>query len=365
MTKILQFTNPGEIDSRLITTMGVNLKENSNPIGQFGTGLKYAIAGILRLNGRMEIWSGQVKLIPIVKVERIRGREFGFIWLESHDKDEICLYPCGFTIELGKHWEPWMFYRELWANCHDEGGWVKLIDSMPEHGFANDETNIFVSCQELVEISQNLQDFFLLTDPLWSNAALQIHPGSAISIAYKGIRMVGKKEEQSEGFTYNLVGKHALTEDRTLLNVEEAKNTIAKAILQCNDKEIIGQILTGSENSFEAGLDFDWYLVKVSEEFVSVCLELIGKKGLKNLSARALVKRANASEYEKVVNSIPDTWEQMLEQAPKILPKPESNYSTFSYITDLEEALALALKGEKFWRDCASKLARQGTLNSD
>lgn len=42
---MLTFHNPGELDPRLITTFGVSIKESTNPIGYFGTGLKYALAG--------------------------------------------------------------------------------------------------------------------------------------------------------------------------------------------------------------------------------------------------------------------------------------------------------------------------------
>ena len=52
---MLIFTNPGIIDPRSISTFGVNAKASTNPIGHFGTGLKYAIATILRNDGSITI----------------------------------------------------------------------------------------------------------------------------------------------------------------------------------------------------------------------------------------------------------------------------------------------------------------------
>lgn len=49
------FENPGEIDPRMISTFGVNVKENDSAIGFFGTGLKYAIAILLRNHHRISI----------------------------------------------------------------------------------------------------------------------------------------------------------------------------------------------------------------------------------------------------------------------------------------------------------------------
>src|ERR1700733_12022356 len=45
---MIVFENYGEIEIDAITTFGVSVKEGPNPIGFFGTGLKYAVAVLLR-----------------------------------------------------------------------------------------------------------------------------------------------------------------------------------------------------------------------------------------------------------------------------------------------------------------------------
>ena len=47
MTYVI-FENPGTLDPRALTIMGLNAKENDNPIGYFGTGFKYGVAIALR-----------------------------------------------------------------------------------------------------------------------------------------------------------------------------------------------------------------------------------------------------------------------------------------------------------------------------
>ena len=52
------FENTGEIDILSISSFGVSVKEGDSPIGFFGTGLKYAIAVLLRHNQKITAYCG-------------------------------------------------------------------------------------------------------------------------------------------------------------------------------------------------------------------------------------------------------------------------------------------------------------------
>jgi len=117
---MLLFENKGLIPEATITTMGVNAKIGDNPIGQFGTGLKYAIAIVLRLGGMITIYRGQKKLEFSLKTEIIRDKKFQIVCMNGRK--------LGFTDQLGLHWEAWMAYRELASNVKDEGGTVRIYD---------------------------------------------------------------------------------------------------------------------------------------------------------------------------------------------------------------------------------------------
>lgn len=110
------FENSGEIDPRLISLIGVNVKERSNAIGYFGTGLKYAVACLLRWGEKLTVQSGLAEFTFDTEEAKIRGQSFGVLVMRSA-VDHLQL---GFTTDLGKRWEPWMVYRELWCNAHDE-----------------------------------------------------------------------------------------------------------------------------------------------------------------------------------------------------------------------------------------------------
>jgi hypothetical protein len=70
------FENGGIIERAAIFTMGVNVKENAQPIGHFGTGLKFAIATILRNGGEIQIFCGDAEVITFyTQQEVVRGKE--------------------------------------------------------------------------------------------------------------------------------------------------------------------------------------------------------------------------------------------------------------------------------------------------
>ena len=72
MSKVY-FKNNGEIDIDAVTTFGVSVKDEG-AIGMFGTGLKYTISVILRLGGKITIYSGEEKYNFTTVNKEIRKR---------------------------------------------------------------------------------------------------------------------------------------------------------------------------------------------------------------------------------------------------------------------------------------------------
>src|ERR1700676_327969 len=105
---LVVFENPGEIDAAAIRTFGVSVKEGENPIGFFGTGLKYAIAVLLRTGHQVTVTAGLDRYEFGILSETVRGKEFGFVSMNGQR--------LGFTTELGKVWELWAAYREIACN---------------------------------------------------------------------------------------------------------------------------------------------------------------------------------------------------------------------------------------------------------
>ena len=249
---MLKFSNPGEIDLRLITTMGVNVKENSlsenGPIGYFGTGLKYAIAGILRSGGKIEIHAGAKILKFSSHPEEVRGKEFNFIRMNET--------PLGFTTELGQNWKPWMWYRELVSNTLDEGGEVWEVNSVGVVVLG--ETNIYV--EGLDEEHTKRGEIFISGEPLASTKEVDIFQGNPAGpnfIYYRNVR-AGVTNPQSL-FRYNIKCEMTLTEDRTLESSWAAQYWIGYWVCHLVNKEILERFLLAGEDTYEHSLNFDFH----------------------------------------------------------------------------------------------------------
>ena len=85
------FQNAGVMDPRAITTFGVSSKENDSAIGYFGTGLKYAIAVLLRYGCEITIWTGGQKYEFTTQKTRIRVNDFEIVQMNGE--------PLAFTTE--------------------------------------------------------------------------------------------------------------------------------------------------------------------------------------------------------------------------------------------------------------------------
>lgn len=366
---MLIFSNPGEIDPRLITTFGVNVKpQSASPIGYFGTGLKYAIATSLRLGCKVTIQSGTRTYEFKSTVESIRGKDFGLVRMMEFpgpEGDQTTGIPHNlpFTLELGKNWLPWMAYREFRANALDEQGSIVGGDMERPEPLA-DWTRIIIEGEALEEIHHNSGDYFLDNEQ-----AKLILPGVSIYdkspsiICYQGIRMLDKIDGNVEHeFTYNLTKSQPLTEDRTLTNSWQAKKDIAMAIAQVTDQEVLAKILGSRGSTFEAKLDFDWEDLNPSTEFLDQAFIEMRKRNGLNESIKEKLKKLYSGDSEKLDElQIPDQFRDMVELAPRLPDKIENDYSYSSYVSDLRSALDEALIAAKYWKACASKLAKETT----
>ena len=147
----LYFTNPGEIDLDAALILGVNAKVNENPIGRYGSGLKYAIAVLLRTGHSVTIWSGLEENIFYARTASTRGVEYSQVW--CNDK------PLGFTTHLGSNWEVWQALRELKSNAQDEGGIT--TDDISEADAIEGRTVIEVTGSGIMLAWENRAKYFL------------------------------------------------------------------------------------------------------------------------------------------------------------------------------------------------------------
>ena len=252
------FENKGEIDPLLITTFGVNVKENDSPIGFFGTGLKYALAILMRHGCSVVIQSGHEHMTFGKKVVTVRGKGFEFVTMNSA--------PLGFTTEVGKQWDLWMAYREMYCNSQDEGGTVYESEAIPvpQQGV----TRVIVSGDAFVEIARRHGEYFLTSDPWIKAARVNIHQGESRGCYYRNV-MVGKLSARPTMFTYNVNSSVDLTEDRTLKHPFLVSHRIAAAVIESDNPAYIRACVTAADHYHESELDFD-LAYKPSPTFMEV-----------------------------------------------------------------------------------------------
>ena len=253
----VSFQSQGLIDPLCISTIGVSVKENENPIGYFGTGLKYAIAIILREGGEVTIWRGLEPLRFATRPVEIRGKTLNLVCMNDVD--------LGFTTDLGKHWKVWQALREIYCNTKDENGTSKLGTHAPSAG----TTTVYVELQEFAKCFQQIDKYILQTEPLYVGKNAAFHAGPSGGIFYRSIQ-VAEVDGRPSLFTTNLLSPVELTEDRTLKNYYDGAIAIARAILECDDEKFLERWLTASSDYEEHHRDLDWGSMTPSATFLRV-----------------------------------------------------------------------------------------------
>lgn len=306
----ISFINPGEIDMASATILGINAKEGENPIGFFGTGIKYSIAVLLRNKQSLVIYSGLTKWVFSTKPIRIRGKDFSIIELRHNGQVE----KLGFSIELGKNWSLQNVYRELWSNCMDEKGQVTPHAVAPRAGY----TTIMAGGEEFDEVHANRGDFLLIPDKptLYSKPNYaEVYPGSSEHIFYRGIAVY--QLPRPSWFTYNILGGLALTEDRTVNSTWSMNDFIRNSFISLDEPLLAGPLT--DKNFYEH--DMDWQYHQYPKKFLETVDGLTYKHLMemdRNLVAR-VSQLLGKAEQTKPSDPFPKEFEDLLIQAKDFL----------------------------------------------
>ena len=292
------FENEGTIDLDTITTFGVSVKETSNPIGQFGTGLKYAIAILLREGHDIHMYCGSQEYFFWKKAMPIRGQTF-----------DICMMNdtrLPFTTDLGKHWELWMAFRELYSNTKDEKGECWVVDDDPNGAqFVTDagSTRFVITGDEFADIARERGSVFLEdNEPIYETENLEVIDSKPTATVYaRGIRVA--EFERPLMSTYNLKGFVDLTEDRTLKSPEwTLDQRIMSAAAQSTNTQFIERVITAPKEYHESGLDFSW--TSIGDTFIETARRVIKTEGSSSVNSSVVRLIKEIDERERKRNSI-------------------------------------------------------------
>jgi hypothetical protein len=304
------FTNPGLIELEAVTTMGVSVKQEGS-FGRFGTGLKFAIATILRGGGSITLYRGLERYAFGSRKSLISGKEFDIVTIAAMEAEgnlntdvPISL---GVTTQLGRDWEPWMVLRELGCNALDEHGEFfqpgadKETGRVTSGGHVEDgHTTFIVEWDQLDSAYKQRDELFLKGAILWESEKLRILTGPSAHLFYRGIRVY--KLEKPALFTYDILAEQNLTEDRTLSSSYYADRILRDSWLTMEDKQLLGQALAADTNYYEHKIDFQdasWGL-KPSKAFIAVAADLRDQRKLRNAAATKIVAKAMRSKSEEM-----------------------------------------------------------------
>lgn len=287
--KYIVFENDGEIDAEAFSCFGVSAKIGDNPIGYFGTGLKYAIAIILREKCKIQLCSGLDVYNFRCDSKEIRGKSFEFIYANEERM--------AFTTELGKNWKLWQAYRELYSNAKDEGGSVYESDTLPEPQAG--KTFVVVGGEGFVHCHENKGEIFCEDD----SVVLSVSPVDLISgsgcFFSKGVK-VWDFEGLPSLFSYNdRSGYCDLSEDRWRKYNHQVWKVIGNAIVQITDAEVLKQIIAAERGVVESQVDFDYASDTPSKAFIETAVRLRDKCNNKTLINYALRHSPKAPVVDK------------------------------------------------------------------
>lgn len=284
MTHTVTYYTESLLPVEAFTVMGMSAKPNStNPIGEFGTGLKLAVAATLRMGGKFRMWIGGVEYEFYVKDREFRGTEHKQVMLRKR-KGVLARWSyqeLPFTLNYGRNLDWWQVHRELESNTRDEGGETIVGAVQYDQG-----TIIQVSHFGIVEAAEVGGVFFDPGDakPVWSTNAMEVYDIPSEHMYYRGVRVFTL--QHASRFTYNFKpGQVRLTEDRSPSNVWWLNTLISNGWMTNTliPKGVVYKALNydtkKDQPTFEThSLEFDPTSPGISGTFVDVARQL-QKKG--------------------------------------------------------------------------------------
>lgn len=302
-----------EFDIRAVTIQGLSAKpdaEKRPAIGKFGTGLKYAIAVLVREGCSVTIVTPEGRYKIVGKSSEFRGQHYeGLMLRHTYWKDgkaRIKRSELPFTTHYGSNWELWMAFRELHSNTLDEGGWTRQFHDVPK-----DHQHVSEGCAIIVEGEPYEREFYKSSQtflgemgtPLLSTPSVDIyelpHPDYVSEVKYyRGVR-AGALRSDGTGelfkFIYNVKSECYLSEERQVQD-HYWDWAVAQAIAECDDKDIIKEFLEADEDFFEYHVAFN-PAMRFSETFMAAAgyakvpsrvYEMIEKKKPKSIEQLAI-----------------------------------------------------------------------------
>lgn len=259
--KYLKISNAGKMPKTLLHLIGASTKKgNSKKIGEFGTGLKYAIAYLLRTGNKFKFFSGKEEFVFTVQKQKVSGIEFSEIF--CNDKST------SITTSYGDQWQAWEIVRELWCNAKDEGKERKKItDEGSVISGDVGRTSIYIELTEDIQnVVNNWELYFNNRRPLFENERFAIYKSNGDKCRIYKNKVLIKELENSSLFDYDFksaslnelrqyMGYYPSDVLRSILNSSQEVARIYLEAYKAGKKVIETSIKYNSISSFDVDYD--------------------------------------------------------------------------------------------------------------
>lgn len=278
--KYLKIQNQGELDIRLVALMGGTTKANDQfKIGQWGSGLKYTLAYLLKNNLDFKIFIGENEVKVTTETETIRDEPFEIICIDGKRTS--------ITTQMGGvAWKGWMIVRELWCNALDEGGEVKEITETL-HGAENCTTFYIQLSTEIKEVWDNWSKYFIQgVEPMSVKSHYKIYPGGDSLRFYKNGVLIMERANRKSLFSYD-IGYAEINELREYNGSIEYP--IADALSSASAKVIEYFLENISEKYVEGDMDYTSFVTFAPEWKDALGgAKLIHREIIENMAGRGI-----------------------------------------------------------------------------
>ena len=251
--KHLLIENKGELDISSLVLIGASTKRNdSDKIGFFGSGNKYAIATLIRYGIKFFIFSGDKKIEIATEDVAFRDMVFKKIIIDGQ--------PTSLTTDMGPLWEPWMAIREWVSNSIDEGAY-NVIASTDTVSGREGYTRFFVEHDPAInEIIDNWNSYFtfdredVITQGVDGQIFSQIDENNNLVLYRKGIRVFFDKGLTSL-YQYDL-STYEINESRIIDSIHSAEYRTSRFLGNTPNVSVARKILKEAfvNNHWEARL---------------------------------------------------------------------------------------------------------------
>lgn len=305
--KYLKIQNSGILDIRLLSLMGGTTKDNDPfKIGQWGSGLKYSIAYLLKNNIDFKVFIGEQEVKIETRSEVISGQPFEIIYVNG-EKTSL-------TIKMGgDDWKPWTIIRELWCNALDQGGEYREVTSCVDG--EEDTTTFYLQVtKEFQEVIDNWTNYFVHdVAPIFECEEYKIYPSfGKLRLFKQGVLIHESMSEKKSLFSYDIRNAD-INELREFRGSSHYPIINALAVA---DKTVITTFLEQlTEDHYESEIDFSEYCWITNGKAWKETLEgvkIIHQKAIDDIQARG-VKEINIASMLVVPKKVYEWLSKMYE----------------------------------------------------